>query len=346
MNAPPPRDGTARTHGLGYVEWRRGCKALERLARHIALAVVVAAALPVCGALALAARGAAAGRLGPTLALMLLLAASLLAVAWGGIAVWTRALVPPESQATWEHRLASEIQTSILPRQIDIEGIEIAACMVPAELVGGDYFDVIPVPDGCWIGIGDVAGHGLDAGLIMFMVQGMVQGLVRVDPEARPCEIVAAVNRAVYELVRVRQGREEHVTFCLMHYRADGRLVFAGGHEDILIRRKVGATEQIAALGAWLGAVRDISRTTPDTEAQLEPGDLMLLHTDGITEARGDDGAQFGLAGLCRVLDGAEDLPAATVRDRILAATDTLAHARDDDRSLVAVRCQGVYWTG
>ena len=60
--------------------------------------------------------------------------------------------------------------------------------MVPAEEVGGDYYDVLPVTDGCWIGIGDVAGHGLGAGLIMVMIQSMVMTLVRNDERARPRE--------------------------------------------------------------------------------------------------------------------------------------------------------------
>ncbi len=66
------------------------------------------------------------------------------------------------------------MQTSILPRKFAVPGLEISAKMIPASEVGGDYYDVIPVDDGCWIAIGDVSGHGLDAGLVMLMLQSSI----------------------------------------------------------------------------------------------------------------------------------------------------------------------------
>ncbi len=70
--------------------------------------------------------------------------------------------------------IAQRVQTSILPRKIAVPGLEIAARMIPASEVGGDYYDVLRVDDGCWIAIGDVSGHGLDAGLVMLMLQSAV----------------------------------------------------------------------------------------------------------------------------------------------------------------------------
>src|SRR5687768_9235631 len=81
--------------------------------------------------------------------------------------------------ARQENDIASRVQASILPGEIDVEGLAIAAQMIPAEVVGGDYYDIIPVNDGCWLAIGDVAGHGLAAGVIMLMIQSAVQSLVR-----------------------------------------------------------------------------------------------------------------------------------------------------------------------
>ena len=64
--------------------------------------------------------------------------------------------------------------------------------MIPATEVGGDYYDVLPVPGGCWLGIGDVAGHGLNAGLIMLMIQCSVASLVRRDPNTSPSAALSA----------------------------------------------------------------------------------------------------------------------------------------------------------
>src|SRR5207302_5889840 len=101
-----------------------------------------------------------------------------------------------------------------------------------------------------------------------------------------------------------RTKRDEHVTFCLLRYWFDGRIVFAGGHEDIFVRRASGAFDTLEPLGAWLGAKRDISRVTTDTAAELRPGDVLLLYTDGITEAKSAAGQLLGTENLRRIFDG------------------------------------------
>src|SRR5690606_12868213 len=82
--------------------------------------------------------------------------------------------------------IAARIQTAIQPKHPRVPGLELATVMVPATEVGGDYFDVLPCPGGCWIGIGDVAGHGLSAGLVMLMIQSIVAATVHVRPELGP----------------------------------------------------------------------------------------------------------------------------------------------------------------
>src|SRR3954468_22787898 len=157
--------------------------------------------------------------------------------------------------------IARQIQMSILPHRVDVEGIEVSAGMIPAERIGGDYYDILPVKAGCWIGIGDVAGHGLGAGLIMVMIQSMVMALVRAHEDAAPRDIVCLLNRLLYENIRGRLAQDDHVTFCLMRYRADGSVVFAGAHEEILVwRTTTGRCERICTSGAWLGAIPDIEK--------------------------------------------------------------------------------------
>lgn len=242
--------------------------------------------------------------------------------------------------------IARQIQTSILPRRVDVEGIEIAAGMVPAEEVGGDYYDILPVAGGCWIGIGDVAGHGLGAGLIMVMIQSMVMTLVRANEKARPRDVVVLLNRLLHENIRERLGQDDHVTFCLLHYGADGGVVFAGAHEEILVWRTTGAHERIATRGTWLGAVPDIAKVTEDQSLQLQPGDLMVLYTDGLIEARNKAGKPLGVERLTALVEKHHQAPADTIRTRILAALRRWSARPDDDVTLIVVRCQGVYWTG
>jgi phosphoserine phosphatase RsbU/P len=335
---------------LSYVAWWFEVRRLSaRFAKRVTMVVALAGAVMLATFAFYAYRMATVlgpsseGVLALALALSVLVTASVLVCALSAAVTVARRLCPLEQQQDWEQRLPRQIQTSILPRQLDIEGIEIAAGMRPADHVGGDYYDVIPSPGGCWIGIGDVAGHGLEAGLVMFMVQGIVQALVRADPDASPADVVVATNRTVYANVRLRAGWSQHVTFCLVHYWADGRLLYAGCHEDIMIRRSAGTCESLPTMGTWLGACPEIGGTTQDNEAQLGPGDLMLLYTDGVIETRRSKNDFFGAERLAAVMESQPDLAAALVRDQVMAAVEDFA-APEDDCTLVAVRCQGVFW--
>jgi phosphoserine phosphatase RsbU/P len=240
--------------------------------------------------------------------------------------------------------IARQIQMSILPHRVDVEGIEISAGMVPAERIGGDYYDILPVTTGCWIGIGDVAGHGLGAGLIMVMIQSMVLTMVRSNPEASPRDLVCLLNRLLYENIRGRLNQDDHVTLCLMRYRADGTVTFAGAHEEILIWRVSGECERVATLGTWLGAVREVDQVTKDQTVLLQPGDLMILYTDGLIECRNKRGKPFGFDRMAALVQKYRDEPAETIRLKILRRLQLWVEKQDDDVTLIVIRCQGVYW--
>jgi len=237
-----------------------------------------------------------------------------------------------------ELEIASRIQTSILPKRYDVAGLEIAARMIPASEVGGDYYDVFTVDDGCWVGIGDVAGHGLSAGLEMLMVQSVVAALVRQAPQAAPSDHLCVLNHVLYSNIRDRLGSDEHITMTLMRYEA-GMFTYAGAHEEILVCRAAGGPcEHIPTPGPWLGAMRDISRVTGDSKLGLGPGDLMVLYTDGVTEAMNAEGVQFGDERLTKVLEAHRNEPVTVVRDRVIEAVQAWLAKQDDDISIVVIR--------
>ncbi|HVJ16337.1 MAG TPA: substrate-binding domain-containing protein, partial [Polyangiaceae bacterium] len=164
-----------------------------------------------------------------------------------------------------ELSIASRIQTSILPRDLDVAGLSIAAMMIPASEVGGDYYDVLSVDGGCWIGIGDVAGHGLRPGLVMMMLQSVVAAIGRHTPNASPSELLGVVNAVLYDNVRQRLNQDEHATLSLIRYDRSGELVFAGAHEDLIVHRaRSGECELVQTLGTWVGATSDIQDVTID----------------------------------------------------------------------------------
>jgi sigma-B regulation protein RsbU (phosphoserine phosphatase) len=242
-----------------------------------------------------------------------------------------------------ELEIARRLQMSILPRRLEAPGLQVAAMMRPASEVGGDYYDLQPVPGGCWIGIGDVAGHGLTAGVVMLMVQSIVAALARGRADARPSEVVTRLNEILHENIRHRLDNDEHVTFSLLKYEEGGRVSFAGAHEDIVLwRARTGACELVETPGTWLGAVSSIERHTPESALVLEVGDLMVLYTDGVTEARSAGDELFGLERLCAVVAAAPEQPVEEIRDRLLSAVTEWEEEQYDDVTLLVIRYEGI----
>jgi serine phosphatase RsbU (regulator of sigma subunit) len=241
-----------------------------------------------------------------------------------------------------ELEIAQHIQTSILPRNLHVPGLEVAAHMVPAAVVGGDYYDVRPVSGGCWIGIGDVSGHGLTAGLFMMMIQSGISALTLQRPEAMPHEVLPHLNRMLWENVRERLARDDFATLCLLRYLGDGRLIYAGAHEDILVCRGDGSPcERVPAVGTWLGGVRDITRVTTSQTLQLHEGDTVVLFTDGLTEARSSERTMFGVDRLCAAIEARRHLPVDELRTGVLEEVLAWAGSPEDDMTLVVLRYQG-----
>ena len=240
-----------------------------------------------------------------------------------------------------ELEIAARIQLSLLPKKLEGLGIDLSAAMHPASEVGGDYFDVLPElqGDGLWIAVGDVAGHGLTAGLVMLMVQSALASVVKSQRNVTPRQLLIAVNSVVHENVRDRLGRDEHVTMTVLHYRRDGRVAFAGAHEDILIcRHATGRCEWIPTPGPWLAVMPEIADIVTESQVQLQPGDLMVLYSDGVTEARHEGLGYFGSDRLQAAVERHRHRPALEIQELVMAEVRAFASRQDDDMSLIVLR--------
>ncbi|HEY6727898.1 MAG TPA: DAHL domain-containing protein [Polyangiaceae bacterium] len=185
-----------------------------------------------------------------------------------------------------EMELAKKIQTALVPQRFALKDCEVAAVMRPADQVGGDYYDVFDVGGVEWVLIGDVSGHGVPAGLIMMMCQTSVRSVLAANPNIGPDELLALVNRTLTQNIE-RLGEDKYMTISALKREPNGSFKVAGMHQDLLIyRAKSGRVDQLLAQGTWLGITTDIRELNPVRSVELEPGDALVLYTDGITEAR------------------------------------------------------------
>ena len=199
-----------------------------------------------------------------------------------------------------EMDLARKIQTVLLPNETRFRDYEVSAMMVPASTVGGDYYDIIRTDESDWLLIGDVSGHGVTAGLTMMMIQTAIRTVVLSGGEGAanltPAQVLSRVNAAVRS--NLRKVDEDHYMTITGLQLQGGSVRYSGLHQDILIYRASSrAVERVETRGMWIGPVDDIAPLLRDDTLELTSGDIVLLFTDGITEAM-VGGKRFGTDGL------------------------------------------------
>ena len=236
-----------------------------------------------------------------------------------------------------EVELARQVQEELLPKAApEVPGYELVFSSRQAGMLGGDTFDFVRLPDGAIaLSIGDVMGKGVAAALLMAGVQTLFETLATAERD--PARLNAALSAAVAS--RTRSGR--YVTFAYVALEpATGRLSYSlAGHPFPLVTgpRGVRALEEG---GLPLGMAPGIPYGAGETA--LEPGETLVLYTDGLVEApAADDPAdEFGRARVAEILRAGHALPARQLMDRLLEAH--AAHAGDvplaDDTTLVVVR--------
>ncbi len=245
-------------------------------------------------------------------------------------------------QMRTEMDLARRIQTSLLPSQVQRihPDFEIAAVMLPAEQVGGDYYDITLDREGMlWFGIGDVSGHGVTPGLIMMMAQ-TVHTTITTNYRATPREVILTINSVLLKNVSDRLHENHFMTFATFKYLGDGKFQHAGAHEDLIVyRQRAGVCDLIETSGAWLNLLPDIAMVTQDDDLFLDVGDILMLYTDGLTETWDANEEILGIPRLKQIVATHAAEPTDQMRDSIMA--DVLAWSQGnlaDDMSLVLAR--------
>jgi serine phosphatase RsbU (regulator of sigma subunit) len=238
-----------------------------------------------------------------------------------------------------EMEMARQIQARLLPTSEPlVAGFEVTGVSVPSRQVGGDYFDFVPQTDGrLGIAIGDVSGKGVAAALLMANLQASLQGQV-IHP-ASVAEVMARINNLLV------QSTDSHMFASFFYGVLDpraGRFTSANaGHNPPLLMRADGSAEWLTAGGLLLGMMPDISYT--QSVIDFGRGDVLVLYTDGITEAEAPSaagGEMFEEEGLERVVREVSQLSAAQIREAILAAVQNhlAGDPAGDDITLVVIK--------
>ena len=243
-----------------------------------------------------------------------------------------------------EIEMAREVQLSFLPQQLpDVCGYEFYAAYSPAKLIGGDYYDFIPLPDGRWaVCLGDVAGKGVPAALMMAKLSIAAQFCMLMH--ADPAKAVCMLNE---QLIRGGKG-DRFVTFALIVVNPEQHTVSLvnAGHLNPLLYSA--ATNQFTEAitnqlsGVPLGVMTGYPYQT--VEFEFAPGDGILLFTDGVTDASSPLDAMFGMAGLMKAIAGESNALGSNrpkeIGDRLMKAVRSHASNRPqfDD---IAVACVG-----
>jgi phosphoserine phosphatase RsbU/P len=240
-----------------------------------------------------------------------------------------------------EMEIAREVQERLFPQEMPaLLGGTIAGHCRPALGVGGDYYDVFPLQDGrLGLAIGDVSGKGISAALLMASLRASLRG-VTLDNPRDFAKLMDKVNRLVYEA----SASNRYATFFFGALDPVTRVlecVNAGHNAPLVLRHKADGSTEILRLEAD-GPVVGLLPFAPYSEQslQLEPGDLLVTYTDGISEAMTHDDEEWGEDRMMIAAASANDAAAQGVLDKIFAEADkfTAGAAQHDDMTLLILK--------
>jgi len=236
-----------------------------------------------------------------------------------------------------ELKIAAEIQQALMPEG-ERRGafFEATGCSVPCRAIGGDFFEYIELPDGrLGFALGDVSGKGAPAALLTAMVQGMFT--VQATATSGPAEALAQINLGL----KRRSVESRFVTMFYGIIGADGTLQYcnAGHNPPVLVKRDGVARLETGGmiLGLFDFAAYD------EEKVHLDPGDTLVVFSDGISEAQNAAGEEFGDDRLIECLEVNRGASPAALREALMASTRTFTAgaSQSDDMTVLIVRHGG-----
>ena len=235
-----------------------------------------------------------------------------------------------------ELELAAAIQREILPRSLpEIPGVELAAVNISTRHVGGDYYDVFPLSEGR-VGflVADVSGKGVPAALLVSTVHAAVH--LQIDEAKTVADLVQRIDRHLRKFAATRKFLT--LFFGLLEPDTGLLRYVSAGHNPALLVRPTGATERLESTGVPVGMLPNSSWR--EETRRMEPGDLLCVYSDGLTEAVDSRDEEFGLERLTAEVGARRELPLRLLCDEVLAQIADFARGMPqyDDQTVLLVR--------
>ncbi len=239
----------------------------------------------------------------------------------------------------WEEQLqiAKDVQSSLLPSAPpQVNGYDIDAICIPTFEIGGDYFDYIPIDKNkLGIVVADVSGDGVPAALIMAAFRALLRNQVRLNYQ--PHSVMNFLNKQISDFCRKRDFITAFYGYIDLEKH---KFVYTNcGHNYPLILSPSGNVSSLDDSGPSLNLVVDAGYKS--TSVDLEPGEIIIFYTDGVTEIFNDDKEEFGLERLKSVLSGSDDESAGGIIKKVVKSTKDFSRHRyylDDFTILVLKR--------
>jgi sigma-B regulation protein RsbU (phosphoserine phosphatase) len=232
------------------------------------------------------------------------------------------------AQLTRDLEAARDIQARLTPPvPRTLAGLEAGAVLRPSTMVGGDFFDILPMGERIAVAVGDVSGKGIPAALLMVMVRTLLREIARGLSE--PAEVLARLNASLCR--DMPPSMFVTIVLAVLFPGREGRVALASaGHPEPILVRAGAVPKTVSVGGMILGVFEEAA--FEETEVDLESGDSLVFLTDGVTEAHGADGKRSGLERVLRALDRSRDLDAQAQAESLTAEVlaDAAGRMRDD----------------
>ena len=243
-----------------------------------------------------------------------------------------------KERVTHELELAKDIQKQILPDMVpEVDGLDIAAGIIPAAEIGGDVYDFIPQKEKLLMYLGDVTGHGVSAGIVSSIANALFYGYAGNEDLEK---IMDGVNR----VMKAKTMSNMFMTLCLTQWDSIKKkfTYVSAGHEQIIhYKSSENSVELAPAGGVALGMVKDITQNISVDEIDMQEGDFVVIYSDGIPEAWKNDDEKYGMDRFKSAVQKFGDLDSAlAIKKAILADVKQFSgdHEQMDDITLIVAK--------